>query len=289
MLNAASQLRNLIREPGLVVAPGAYDCITAGLIEQAHFPAVYMTGAGTAISLGYPDYGLVTMSEMVANAGRIANAVSIPLISDADTGYGNELNVTRTVREFERAGAAAIHIEDQEFPKRCGHLDDKRIVDRDAFIAKIRAAVAARRDPDFTIIARTDARAVAGLEEALIRANGAMAAGADAVFVEAPQTLDEIAEIPRRVAGPCLLNVVGAGKSPLVDLASAEKLGYKIAIVPVLLLARAVEACESALAALRSSSAYPIAPNEQSPRDLFDRFGAKEWDRIRVSPGSSSA
>ncbi len=289
MLNAASQLRNLIREPGLVVAPGAYDCITAGLIEQAHFPAVYMTGAGTAISLGYPDYGLVTMSEMVANAGRIANAVSIPLISDADTGYGNELNVTRTVREFERAGAAAIHIEDQEFPKRCGHLDDKRIVDRDAFIAKIRAAVAARRDPGFTIIARTDARAVAGLEEALIRANGAMAAGADAVFVEAPQTLEEIAEIPRRVAGPCLLNVVGAGKSPLIDFKTAEMFGYKIAIVPVLLLARAVEACESALAALRSSSAYPIAPNEQSPRDLFDRFGAKEWDRIRVSPGSSSA
>ncbi|HVA69284.1 MAG TPA: isocitrate lyase/PEP mutase family protein [Candidatus Binataceae bacterium] len=284
MLKAASQLRSLIREPGLVVAPGAYDCITAGLIEQAHFPAVYMTGAGTAISLGYPDYGLVTMSEMVANAGRIASAVNIPLISDADTGYGNELNVTRTVREFERAGAAAIHIEDQEFPKRCGHLDDKRIVDRDAFISKIRAAVAARRDPDFTIIARTDARAVAGLEEALIRANGAIAAGADAVFVEAPQTIEEVAEIPRRVAGPCLFNVVGAGKSPLIDFKTAETFGYKIMIVPVLLLSRAVEACESALAALRSSSAYPIAPNEQSPRDLFDRFGAKEWDRIRVRP-----
>ena len=284
MLKTASQLRSLMRKPGIVVAPGAYDCITAGLIEQAHFPAVYMTGAGTAISLGYPDYGLVTMSEMVANAGRITNAVSIPLISDADTGYGNELNVTRTVREFERAGAAAIHIEDQEFPKRCGHLDDKRIVDRDAFISKIRAAVAARRDPDFTIIARTDARAVAGLEEALIRANGAMAAGADAVFVEAPQTIEEIAEIPRRVAGPCLLNVVGAGKSPLIDFKTAETFGYKIAIVPVLLLSRAVEACQSALAALGSSSAYPIAPNEKSPRDLFDRFGAKEWDRIRVRP-----
>ena len=284
MIKPTALLRRLIREPGLIIAPGAYDCVTAALIEQAHFPAVYMTGAGTSVSLGYPDYGLVTMSEMVANAGRVASAISVPLISDADTGYGNELNVTRTVREFERAGAAAIHIEDQEFPKRCGHLDDKRVIDRDAYTAKIRAAVAARRDPDFTIIARTDARAVAGLEEALIRANGALAAGADAVFVEAPQTVEEIAEIPRRVTGPCLLNVVGAGKSPLIDFETAESFGYKIAIVPVLLLSRAVEACESALTALRASKSYPVSPNEKSPRELFDRFGAKEWDNIRISP-----
>src|SRR6266571_4124791 len=155
----------------MVVAPGAYDCITAKLIEQAGFAAVYMTGAGTAATLGYPDFGLLTMSEMVGNAGRIVAAVELPVIADADTGYGNELNVFRTVREFERSGVAGIHIEDQEFPKKCGHLEGKQIIAREDWLAKIRAAAAARRDRDFTIIARTDARAVAGFDEAVARAN----------------------------------------------------------------------------------------------------------------------
>ena len=169
----AARFRDLMHQDSMVVAPGAYDCITAKLIEQAGFAAVYMTGAGTAASLGYPDFGLVTMSEMVANARRIAAAVELPVIADADTGYGNELNVFRTVREFERSGIAGIHIEDQQFPKKCGHLDDKQIIPREDYLAKIRAAVAARRDPSFMIIARTDSRAVAGFEEAIIRANAA--------------------------------------------------------------------------------------------------------------------
>src|SRR5499425_3901816 len=147
-MTQAARFRELMRRNGMVVAPGAYDCITARLIEQAGFDAVYMTGAGTAAPLGYPDFGLVTMSEMVGNAGRIAAAVELPVIADADTGYGNELNVFRSVREFERSGVAGIHIEDQEFPKKCGHLDDKQIIPRDDFTAKIRAAVSARRDPD---------------------------------------------------------------------------------------------------------------------------------------------
>src|ERR1700690_2969475 len=147
-MTKAGELRELLRQDGILTAPGAYDCITTRMIEQAGFSAVYMTGAGTAAALGYPDYGLVTMSEMADNAGRIAAAVTVPVIADADTGYGNELNVTRTVREYERRGVAGLHIEDQGFPKKCGHLDNKAIVSLDDYLAKLRAAVAAKRDPD---------------------------------------------------------------------------------------------------------------------------------------------
>src|SRR5881392_2100687 len=174
-MTQAARFRELLRRDGMVVAPGAYDCITARLIERAGFEAVYMTGAGTAAMLGYPDFGLVTMSEMVGNASRIAAAVELPVIADADTGYGNELNVFRRVREFERSGVAGIHIEDQEFPKKCGHLEGKQIIPREDYVAKIRAAVAARRDQEFMIIARTDSRAVAGLDEAVARANASLA------------------------------------------------------------------------------------------------------------------
>src|SRR6266576_1050236 len=170
-MTQAARFRELMRRDGMVVAPGAYDCITARLIERAGFEAVYMTGAGTAATLGYPDFGIVTMSEMVANAGRIAAAVGLPVIADADTGYGNELNVVRTVREYETVGVAGIHIEDQGFPKKCGHLDDKTVIALDEYLAKIRAAAAARTDPDFLLIARTDSRAVVGFDEAIARAN----------------------------------------------------------------------------------------------------------------------
>ena len=278
---ATNSFRELLQRSELIVAPGAYDCITARLIAQARFPAVYMTGAGTAAAAGFPDYGLVTMTEMVENARRIAAVVDVPVIADADTGYGSELNVTRTIREFERAGVAAIHLEDQEFPKRCGHLDDKRIIDREAFLAKIRAAVAARRDPEFVIIARTDARAVVDFEEAVSRANDALDAGADLAFVEAPQTLEEIAAIPKRVHGPCLLNWVAGGKTPLVDLATVAQLGYRLVIAPGLLLSRVVSACDAALAALRPGGAYPTHADEPPIRALFERFGAREWDQVR--------
>ncbi len=226
-MTQASRFRALLQQDGMVVAPGAYDCITAKLIEQAGFSAVYMTGAGTAATLGYPDFGLATMSEMVANAGRIAAAVELPVIADADTGYGNELNVFRTVREFERSDVAGIHIEDQEFPKKCGHLEGKQVIPREDYIAKIRAAAAARRDQDFMIIARTNSRAVAGLDEAIARANAALAAGADMAFVEAPQTPEEVAAVPRLVNGPCLLNVVWGGKTPDLDLRGSRSDGLQ--------------------------------------------------------------
>ncbi|MEK7807076.1 MAG: isocitrate lyase/PEP mutase family protein, partial [Chloroflexota bacterium] len=156
-MRTTTRLRQLLKAPGIVVAPGAYDCLTARIIQQAGFPAVYMTGAGTSIArLGYPDLALATMTEMVANAAAIAASVEVPLIADADTGYGGVLNVQRTVRQYERAGVAALHIEDQEFPKRCGHLDNKRVIPVQDMVRKVRAAVDARTDPDFVIIVRTD-------------------------------------------------------------------------------------------------------------------------------------
>src|ERR1700730_2761575 len=228
--SAATRLRALLKLDSMVVAPGAYECIGARVIEQAGFAAVYMTGAGTAATLGYPDYGLVNMSEMAENAGRIAAAVRVPVIADADTGYGNELNVTRTVREYEKRGLAGLHIEDQGFPKKCGHLDDKVVIPLDDYLAKIRAAAAARTDPDFLLIARTDARAVNGFADAVARMNAALAAGADMAFLEAPQTREEVEAAPRLVKGPCLLNMVGGGKTPLFDLDRAQRLGFKLTI-----------------------------------------------------------
>jgi 2-methylisocitrate lyase-like PEP mutase family enzyme len=279
-MSKALQLRNLLRQDAMTIAPGAYDCVTATLIARAGFPAVYMTGAGTAASHGYPDYGLLTMSEMVENAGRIAGAVDIPVVADADTGYGNELNVVRTVREYERRGVAAIHVEDQVFPKRCGHLDDKEVIPFDDYIAKIRAAADARRSLDFLIIARTDARAVAGFEEAIKRANAALAAGAEMAFVEAPQTIDEVKAIPKLVGGPCLLNVVRRGKTPPIELNAAEAMGYKLAILPILLFQGVIGCCEELLTELKTG-AFPTPPKDLSPHEAFARFRADEWDSLR--------
>ncbi|MGB9042809.1 MAG: isocitrate lyase/PEP mutase family protein [Pseudolabrys sp.] len=280
-MNTASRFRALMQQEQLIVAPGAYDGITARLIEAAGFPTVYMTGAGTAATFGYPDYGLLTMSEMVENAGRISAAVSLPVIADADTGYGNELNVVRTVREYERMGVAGIHIEDQGFPKRCGHLDDKEIIPLGAYLAKIRAATEARHNPDFMIIARTDCGAVAGFEEAIRRANAALTAGADMAFVEAPRTMEELAAVPKRVNGPCLLNLVRLGKSPDIDLATAREMGYRLAIVPGLLFTCVVGACEAALAELKQTGRHPVPPKDLPLKEVFRRFGADEWDVVR--------
>ena len=274
------QFRDLLQRNGLVIAPGAYDCITARCIAQAAFNAVYMTGAGTAATLGYPDYGLVTMSEMADNAGRIAAAVDVPVIADADTGYGNELNATRTVREYEQRGIAGLHIEDQGFPKKCGHLDNKTIVPRDEYLAKIRAAVAARRDPDFFIIARTDSRAVLGFDEAVARANAALGAGADMAFVEAPQTLEEVAAVPRVVNGPCLINVVWRGKTPEVSFEAAGQMGYRLAIVPGMLFKAVIGACDATLAELRRTGRHPVPSNSMTVREAFARVGADEWDAV---------
>ncbi len=277
---------------GMIVAPGAYDCMTARAIERAGFPAVYMTGGGSASYLGYPDYGLLTMTEMADNAGRIAESVKLPVIADADTGYGNELNAIRTVREYERRGVAGLHIEDQGFPKKCGHLEDKVIVPLDDYVAKIRAAVSAKTDPDFMVIARTDARAPLGFEEAIRRANAAIEAGADMAFVEAPQTMDEVAAVPRLVKGPCMLNMVWRGKTPDVPLLDAEAMGYKFAILPGMLFQEALGVCEGVLAEVRATGRHPSPKLDITPQQGFQRAGADEWDRYRTqfrTPGKQAA
>jgi carboxyvinyl-carboxyphosphonate phosphorylmutase len=224
----------MLRKPGLIVAPGAYDCLTAKIVQREGFPAVYMTGAGTSISrLGYPDLALASMSEMVANAANIAASVDVPVIADADTGYGGVLNVQRTVREYERAGVAAIHIEDQEHPKRCGHLDGKRVVPMNEMVQKIHAAVDARTDGDFTIIVRTDALAVTGWGDTMARCQAYVKAGADVLFVEALRTREEALQVPRSFDLPVLYNSVETGKSPLIPVSELERMGFKIVIFPV--------------------------------------------------------
>jgi 2-methylisocitrate lyase-like PEP mutase family enzyme len=266
----------------MVVAPGAYDGLSATLVAAAGFEAVYMTGAGTAAGLGYPDYGLLTMSEMAENAGRIFNASGLPVVADADTGFGNELNVFRTVREYERRGVAGLHIEDQVFPKKCGHLDGKEVIGADEFTAKIRAAVAARRDAEFLIIARTDARATHGMEEAAARCNAALAAGADMAFFEAARSEAELAAIPKLVHGPCVLNMVWGGKTPLVDLSAAQAMGYKMVILPGILFKSAIGAFDAALAELRATGRHPVPGAGLNVGQVFAKVGAADWDSLRT-------
>jgi 2-methylisocitrate lyase-like PEP mutase family enzyme len=279
MTSVRRALRQAIASGPIVVAPGAYDCVTARLIAKAGFPCVYMTGAGTSAALGFPDYGLLTLTEMAGHAGRIARAVSVPVIADADTGYGSALNVFRTVREFEREGVAALHLEDQVHPKRCGHMEGKEIVSQENFASRIRAAVDARTDSDLVIIARTDAIAVEGYESAIDRANAAIEAGADVAFVEAPRTLAEIERVPREVKGLCLLNLVDGGKTPLIDFAQAERVGYRIAILPWALMRVTVAASSDILAQIKRGALPDPGPNYSIGQAIVEIGGAEWADR----------
>jgi 2-methylisocitrate lyase-like PEP mutase family enzyme len=279
-MSAGTELRRMLQGDRLLVAPGAYDCITARLIEGAGFRAVYMTGAGTAATLGYPDYGLITMTEMVENARRIVGVVNVPVIADADTGYGNELNVVRTVNAYARAGVAGIHIEDQTSPKRCGHLSGKTVIPLPEYLSKIRAAANERPDPDFMIIARTDSRAIEGFEAAIERANRALEAGADVAFVEAPETLEEVRSVPRLVKGPCLMNYVHKGKTPTLALADVEAFGYRLAIVPGMMMATMLSAGMSVLDELKTTGRHPVQKHDLDVRERFAMVGATEWDAI---------
>ena len=233
-MKPTTRLRKMLNEPGIIVAPGAYDCLTAKIIEREGFPAVYMTGAGTSVSrLGMPDLGLASVSEMVANAASIAATVDVPLIADADTGYGGTLNVRRTIRQYESAGVAAVHIEDQESPKRCGHLDDKRVVSTEEMVRRLRAAVDARTDDDFVIIARTDALAVTDWDDTMARCEAYLEAGADVLFVEALRTAEQAEQVVRTFDVPMLYNFIETGKSPRLSASQLEEMGYKIVIFPV--------------------------------------------------------
>ena len=245
----AIRLRALLESGQTIVAPGAFDPLAARLVEEAGFPAVYMTGFGTSAALlGRPDVGLLTMTEMVDNAGRIAACVDIPVIADADTGYGNPLNVIRTVGAYEAAGAAGIHIEDQVAPKKCGHMEGKRVIPAEEMAAKIRAAVDARTQPEFVIIARTDARAVEGLERALERGRMYRDAGADALFIEAVVTEKEAEQAVRAFPGvPLLFNWAEGGKTPPLSLDRLTELGYRIVIFPISTLLAATAAMRRVL------------------------------------------
>lgn len=261
-MRVTRRLRELLAGPDLVVAPGAYDGLSARLIAQAGFSLVYMTGFGTAASvLGQPDVGLLTMSEMVGRAAALA-AVSgdLPLIADADTGYGNPINVRRTIREYEHAGVAGLHIEDQVWPKKCGHMEGKQVIPMDEMVQKIRAATDARQDPDFVIIARTDANAVNGLEDALLRGQAYREAGADVIFIEAPRSIAELQAIKQTFPEvPLLYNWAESGKTPLLSLAEIHALGFKLVIFPVSMLFAATHAMLELLEQLKrgeTPSAY---------------------------------
>lgn len=225
-------LKDLINKPGIIKVPGIFDAFTAKIAEHLGLEAVYMTGSGTSAALlGKPDVGLITLSEMVTNARYITSAIKIPLISDADTGYGNAINVMRTVYEFEQAGVSAIHLEDQKIPKKCGHMEGKKLISAEEMVGKIKAALCSRRNPDFLIIARTDARAVLGLEEAIRRGKLYRDAGADIIFGEALKTKEEFKEFAEAVQGlPLLADSTEWGVSPLLSSSELEDLNYKIII-----------------------------------------------------------
>ena len=278
MERATTRLRRMLREPGIIMAPGAYDCLTARIIEQAGFPAVYMTGAGTSVArLGYPDLALATMTEMVANAADIAAAIEVPVIADADTGYGSILNIQRTIRQYERSGVAAVHIEDQEFPKRCGHLDNKRVISPEDMVGKIQAAVDARTDDDFVIIVRTDALAVTDWDDTMRRCEAYTKAGADVLFVEALRSPEEAERAARSLELPLLYNFVETGKSPLIPAQELERLGFKLVIYPASALLTVSKVVSDLMRDLmtRGTTAH-LVENMVSLQDCFESVGLSE-------------
>jgi 2-methylisocitrate lyase-like PEP mutase family enzyme len=283
----AARLRRLLDAGGLIVAPGVYDGISATLVRRLGFSAAFMTGAGvSAAAYGLPDIGLLSQTEMAERARTLSGLLEIPLIADADTGYGSPINVTRTVREYERAGVAAIQLEDQVAPKRCGHITGKEVVDAADFELVLRAAQEARDDPDTVIVARTDARATLGLDEAIARGRRYAAAGADVIFVEAPQSEQEIEAIAREIPGPLLINIVPGGLTPQLDASRLAELGFRIAIHPVTALFASANASARALAGIEGASSDP-PPEFTSPQGFFELFGLGEWAELgrRYSAG----
>lgn len=279
------RLRDLIAGGGPLIAPGAYDAITGLLIEAAGFDLVYATGGGIARSMGYPDIGLVSFSEMVARVTEIAQRCSLPVIADADTGYGNALNVIRTVQAYERAGVAGLHLEDQVFPKRCGHYEGQTIVPVEEMAGKIQAAVAARSDPDLFIIARTDARAVNGTDEAIARAQAYVDAGADGIFVEAPRSEQEVQQIANAVNSVLIYNMTDSGKSPMLPAARLAQLGYQIILFPSQLQRAGLRAMQDVLAGIRESGQLPAASEMisfQARDKIIDHAKYLEWEQRYV-------
>ncbi|WP_431919233.1 isocitrate lyase/PEP mutase family protein [Amycolatopsis tucumanensis] len=273
-MSDATVLAGLLRRERLLVAPGVYDGLSAAVVARAGAEAAYVSGAAVSAAEGLPDIGLTTVTEMARAIAVVRRHLDVPVIADADTGFGDETNTFRTVRTYEDAGAAAVQLEDQVFPKRCGHLDDKALIAADEFALKIEAAVAARRRGTL-IVARTDAIAVEGFDAAIDRAKAYVAAGADVIFVEAPQTLDQVAAIPSAVGVPVIFNVVPGGKSPEVSREQLEQFGYAGAILPAATVGAAFAAMTQAMSDIAGGSL--VSGPVTGPRALFEAVGLGEW------------
>lgn len=277
-MSQTHKLRQLLQQPGILVLPGVYDCLSAKLAEQIGFELVFTSGFGISGStLGKPDYGLLTATEMLSSVGRIAESISIPLVADIDTGYGNPLNVIRTVTDAIRLGVAGIILEDQEWPKKCGHFAGKRVISAEEHIQKIRAAIHARGDSGLVIIARTDARATLGLEEAIRRGQAYFAAGADVVFIEAPQSVTDLRAIASGLPNvPLFANMIEGGRTPLLSKKELEELGFKIVVYPLSGLFAATKAMMTCLAHLRENG---------TTAGFNDLVSFQEFEQIINVPG----
>ena len=265
------------------MAPGCFNALSACLIEQAGFKVIYVSGAAIAGNfLGYPDIGLTTMSEVLENARNIVRVTSLPVICDADTGFGNAINMMRTVREFESAGLAGIQIEDQVMPKKCGHTEGKLLISKAEMVQKVKAAVDARQDPDFVLVVRTDAIAVNGLDDALDRALAYQEAGADVVFVEAPRTLEEMRRVCRTIKAPLLANMVeGGGKTPILPLQELKEMGYKMVIYPVSAHMAAIKAMQEVLAILKQDGTTARFASQMVPfQEMFEVVGRSKFTAL---------
>ena len=274
-----------------IMIPGAFNALTAKVAERLGFPAVYLSGGALSAGwAGLPDIGLLTLSEFAQAASILASATSLPVLCDADTGFGEAVNVERTVRAYESAGAAGLHLEDQVLPKRCGHLSGKTLIEPEAMAAKVRAAVASRRDPDFVIVARTDARSAEGFAAAVNRARLYLEAGADAIFPEALESADEFARFAREVNAPLIANMTEFGRGPLIDFADLGAMGYRAVLYPLTAFRSAMLAAEETLADLiKTGSQRASLGRMQTRAELYDRLGYSEWeDRDRTYFGDSA-
>jgi len=281
-MTSRRKLKRLLARRQLLIAPGVFDGLSARLVEEAGFEAIYLSGGAVARSMGVPDIGLLTMSEVIERAAQVVAAVKIPVIADADTGYGNALNLVRAVREFERAGVAAIHIEDQITPKRCGHLEGKEVISLAEMEKKLAAALASRSDPDFIIIGRTDSRAVHGLDDAIQRGKSFARLGVDAVFVEAPQSEAEMETIARSIPEvPLMVNMFKGGKTPLLPASRLEEMGFRIAIFPSEAQRAAIYAMREALALLKRDGSTEAMDDRLATFKERDRIvGLEEWEKL---------
>jgi carboxyvinyl-carboxyphosphonate phosphorylmutase len=282
-MNPRKALRQLIAAGGYTMVPGAHDTLTARLVEQAGFAAVYLTGGGYSRANGYPDLGLLTLNENVRFIGLTVEAVEIPVIADADTGYGNAINVIRTVREYEKSGVAGFHIEDQVSPKKCGHYEGKEVISQAEMVGKIKAAVDTRRDSDLVIIARSDARAVEGLDAAIERVNAYLEAGADVGFVEAPQTVEELRIVGQRVRGPALVNVFEGGKTPMLNASELAQMGFRLGIYPSQTHRAAIRAAQRVLQAMKEDGdTQRVEADLATFQEREDAVGTASWRELEA-------